>query len=251
MKALLAGLLGIACAWNTAAAKPKDLDQQPAATAIPALTQQLMNALPGDPAVWQRLLSDRAVYVGEDGAVLDKKGLLEGFGPFPEGISGAIEVKQLRLFELGDLAIFVFDAHEKQTFYDQHLVVDYRATNTWRREGGRWRLIAAQNLTLAKDPPPLPIDASRLADFVGTYDVAGKRRFRVERKGDGLVGGREGRDLITLIPVGDNVFTAAGNNLGTLLIFVRGKNGAVERMVERRKFSDLDWLKVADAPPSK
>jgi hypothetical protein len=212
--------------------------------ALPALTQQLMDALPTDSTVWNRYLSDRAVYVGEGGEVLNKRGLLEEFGPFPPGLKGSIKVENPRVTEFGDVAVIVFDTMEEETVYDQHIDVHYLSTYTWRREDGRWRVIAAQTNVVAKDPPALPIDTSRLDAYTGTYELSAERRYRVERRGNAMVGGREGRELKPLIAVGDNVFVAAGDPLGILRIFVVGENDAVGRMVERRKFADLSWRRV-------
>jgi hypothetical protein len=223
------------------------VDMMSAEQAIPILTQELLNALPGDVEVWRRYLSDRITYVSEAGVIASKAELLEAFVPFPPGISGSLLVKNPRITELGDIAISVFDGDEKQTIYDQQIEVKYRTTHTWRRENGRWRLIAAQNLVLAKDPPPLPIDRRRMADYPGIYELSGKRRYRVEQRGEDLVGGPENGELIRLIPVGDNVFVDSGSNLGILRIFVRGEDGAIQRMVQRRKFADLDWVKVSTA----
>jgi hypothetical protein len=133
---------------------------------------------------------------------------------------------------------------EEETVYDQHIDVHYLSTYTWRREDGRWRVIAAQTNVVAKDPPALPIDAARLGGYAGTYELSAERRYRVERRGAELVGGREGRDLKPLIAVGDNVFVDAGSNLGILRVFVVNADGRVERMVERRKFADLSWRRV-------
>lgn len=221
------------------------LDTMPAMQAIPTLTQQMMDALPGDAAVWRRYLSDRAVYVSEAGEVATKEELLKGFAPFPQGLAGSIKVKAPRVTDFGDVAISVFDAHEKQKVYSQHIEVNYRATHTWRREDGHWRLIAAQTVVLARDPPALPINTSRLGDYVGTYELSAKRRYRVKQRGDVLVGGSENKGLAPLIAVGDNVFADTGSNLGILRIFVRGEAGTVERMVQRRKSADLDWLRVS------
>jgi ketosteroid isomerase-like protein len=225
-----------------------ELETLPAAQAIPAITQLLMNALPSDAAVWRHYLSEHAVYVAESGEVVGKAELLEGFAPFPPGLAGSIEVRNPRITDLGDLAISVFDAHEKQKVYDQNIEVDYRSTHTWRREDGKWRLVAAQTVVLAKDPPALPIDTRRLGDYVGAYELSGQRRYCVAQRGEALVGGREGAEPTPLIAVGDNVFVDAGSNLGILRVFVRGRDGAVERMVQRRKFADTDWLRLPPAP---
>jgi hypothetical protein len=244
---LIAYLLVAACACAAAAVSDGDQDApdtKPAAEAIPALTQRLMDALPGDVTIWQRYLSDRVIYVSETGEVANKKELLEAFTPFPQGIAGSIAVRNVRVTEFGNTAVSVFDAHERQTVYDQQIEVNYRSTHTWQRENGRWRLIAAQNVVLAKDPPALPIDTRRLADYAGTYELSGKRQYLVEQRGNTLVGGRANSELTLLVPIGDNVFVEAGSNLGILRIFVRGQTGAVERMVQRRKFADLDWVRV-------
>jgi aspartate racemase len=212
---------------------------------IPAATQQMMDALPSDATVWQRYVSDSAVYVSEAGDLATKQDLLEAFAPFPQGISGSIQVKTVKLTDYRDVAIHVFDAHETQTVYDQRIEVNYRSTHTWRREKGQWRLIAAQNLVLPRDPSALPVSA-RLSDYAGTYDLSGKRRYRVEQRGEVLLGGRENGDLTPLIPVGENVFADAGSNLGILRIFLHGADGVVDRMVQRRKLADLTWMKVAE-----
>lgn len=252
MNRFLSCLLAVGALWSitgAAARKGEETpDRMPADRGIPILTQQLVDALPGDAAVWRRYLSDRAVYVSEAGEVASKEELLEGFAPFPQGMAGSIEVKDPRITDFGDVAVSVFDAHERQQVYDQRIEVTYRATHTWRRENGRWRLIAAQNVVLAKDPPGLPIDTRRLADYAGTYVLSGQRRYSVERRGDLLVGGREGGELKPLIAIGDNVFADAGSPLGIIRIFVRGSEGAVDRMVQRRKFADTVWLKAS--PPA-
>jgi ketosteroid isomerase-like protein len=243
-------LLSLACAACLAGAAlaqtPDNSDRLPAARAIPILTQRLMDAIPGEPAVWAHYLSDSAFYVAEDGEVLGKPALIAELKPFPEGFSGSIEVKALKIVALGDLAVSTFEAHERETVYDQTIEVTYRTTHTWRREQGRWRLVASQNLVVPRDPPALPVTLGNLDAFAGTYDLSGKRRYRVERRGDDLVGGREGGALARLIPVGENVFADSGSTLGVIRIFVRGRSGAVERMVQRRKFADLDWMRVAE-----
>ena len=77
------------------AAPQNEPDALPAAQAIPPMTQRLLDALPHDRTPWQRYLSDRAVYVSEAGVVATKSELLEGFAPFPEGLSGSISCRTL------------------------------------------------------------------------------------------------------------------------------------------------------------
>src|SRR4029077_13348624 len=97
------------------------------------------------------------------------------------------------------------------------------------------------------DPAALPIDAQKLKDYAGTYAL-GQWRYAVAVRGAGLAGGTPGGEAQALLPVGDNVFVEPGSPLGVLRIFVRGPGGAVEHMVQRRKFADLDWVRVPESP---
>jgi hypothetical protein len=228
---------------STTSFETTGLDALPAAQALPGLAQKLLDALPGDKAIWERYVSADAVYVGEDGEVAGKKELLESFGPFPPGLSGSIKVRDPKITEFGDVAVMVFDAIEEETVFDQHILVSYFSTQVWRREAGHWRLVAAQSGVRAKDPPPSPISRSRLHEYAGTY-VLGDWRYRVETNGETLVGTGNNGKHVPLIAVGDNVFVDQGNPLGMLRIFLKGPNGRVDRMVQRRKFADLIWKRI-------
>jgi len=56
----------------------------------------------------------------------------------------------------------------------------------------------------------LPINTRQLDAYVGTYELSAKRRYRVEQRGNALVGGKENGPLTPLIAVGDNVFADNG-----------------------------------------
>ncbi|HXS09184.1 MAG TPA: nuclear transport factor 2 family protein [Candidatus Krumholzibacteria bacterium] len=220
------------------------LEAAPAQTALPALCQQLMNALPGDSLLWSHYFSDRGVYVDEGGLVLNKRELIHGMGAFPPGLSGSITVNNPRVTDYGDMAVIVFDADETESIYDQHLRVKYLSTYTWHKEEGKWRIVAAHTLVKAQDPLPMPISSARLEAYSGTYELSGKRRYIVDFHGTRLVGGPTDTDLKPLIPIGENVFVRGGDNLAQLIIFPVEPNGNVNRMIVRRKFADLVWKKV-------
>ncbi len=246
--ACLTLVLAAGCAGAPATSSwHEGFDTLPAAQALPALAQKLMDALPGDKATWERYLSNDMVYVGEDGEVAGKKALLDGFGPFPSGLSGSIKVAEPKITEFGDTAVMVFDAIEEEVVFDQHVLVTYVTMQVWHREDGRWRLIATQAGVRPRDPPPSPVHGSRLHDYDGTYRI-GDWRYRVETNGETLVGTTNDGKPVPLIAVGDNVFVDQGNRLGTLRIFLKAPGGRVDRMVERRKFADLVWRKTETAP---
>jgi hypothetical protein len=238
-------LLQSACAnAPPAGSAAPELDQQPAAQALPVMVQQLLDALPHDASVWQGYLSERALYVDESGEVATKAELLEGFGPFPPGLSGSIAVRNPRVTESGEVATIVFDAHERQKVYDQDIEVDYLGSEVWQREAGRWRMLLAHTSVRARDPAPQAVPVKRLRGYAGVYELGGTRRYQVEVRGGELFGGAPGSELKRLIAVGDNVFAEAGNPLGVLRVFVRGRDGKVVHLVQRRKFADLVWKRV-------
>jgi hypothetical protein len=237
-------LISAACS-ATAAVAP---EQAPAAQALPVLEQQLYDALaPGDKQPWLRDLSDRFVQTDESGAVLDKARLMADFHALPPGLSGTIAVEHAQVSDFGRFAVIRYDLDENEQVYDQKLHVRYRATDTWQREQGRWRMVASQIMTLAQDPPPLPLNTAALSDYVGVYDLSGQRRYRVERRGDALVYGRDGGELAPLIPLADNVFVQQSDPLAIQYIFLRGADGKVQGLISRRKFADLRLNRMAGA----
>jgi hypothetical protein len=235
-----AALILAACALRPAAPVP---DAGPAAEVLRRLAQEMLDALPHDPAPWQRYVSERAVYVSEAGDIATKAELLEGFRPFPPGLSGSLKVQEARVEDFGDLATLVFEALERQGIFGQEIEVRYLGSQTWRREDGRWRLVLAHNAVRARDPPATPGQARRLRDFAGTYAL-GAWRLQVEVRDGTLAAGTPGGALRPLIAVGDNVFVEAGHPLAILRIFVRGSDGRVAKMIQRRKFADVEWTRL-------
>ena len=129
------------------------------------------------------------------------------------------------------------------TIHGQHIAVHYLSTYTWRREAGCWRVIAAQTNVVAKDPPALPI-ATRGWAARGHIRAVGRAPLSRGATRRRALWRPRGKEPVSLIAVGDNVFVDARSNLGILRVFVTGANGSVDRMVERRKFADLSWRRV-------
>ena len=231
---------------NVHAAGNAELERGPAATALPTITQKLCDAVaPGDKAVWEHYLSQRFVQIDESGARLERAKLMADFGPLPAGLSGSIAVRNADVSDFGAFAVIRYDMDEHEQYFDQALHVLYRSTDTWRRESGKWRMVASQVMVVAQDPPPTAIDAALLADYAGLYDLSGRKQ-RVELRSGQLFEGRDGRELKPLIAVGDNVFVGRGDPLAIQYIFLRGTDGKVQRLLERRKFADLQMTRIID-----
>ena len=246
---VLAALTACASEKSDVAPGLEQAEKLPAQEAVPILTRTLMNALPGDARTWDRLLSDRAVQVTEDGRIEDKEGLLASLRPFPPGTSGSIEVRDLEVSEFGDTAVAVFRWFDTESVLQQWIQVNRVSSCVWRREHGRWRLAAVHTTVTPRDPEPLPGDPQELGLYSGTYQLSpGGRTYLVEHRGDLLFGGPTKEELKPLIMVGRNVFAERGAPVGDLLIFVDRPQGTVDRLVRRSKGADLSWLRVAGDP---
>lgn len=236
---LAAGLLAVA---------PGARGDEPSAATrseLVSLTRQLMDAIaPGKAEVWQRILAEDAIIVDEFGRKEDKRGLVAGLKPLPAGFSGSIEVRNPTVRQHGDTAVVHFEAYERESVFEQQLVIRYLSMATWVRRGGRWELVAMQSLTLPTEPPALAVPGLRLDDYPGTYRYGPGRAFVVRRSGDGLtLAMRAGGLEVALQPVAVDVFTEGGGERN-LIIFQRGGSGRVERLIERRKYNDLRMDRV-------
>jgi ketosteroid isomerase-like protein len=242
--------VAVALLAATAAARAEEASAATRAELV-ALTRELMDAIaPGKAEVWDRLLAEDAIVVDEFGRKQGKRDAVKDLKPLPAGFSGTIEVRDPEVHAFGDTAVIDFEAYEQEKVFDQQLVVRYRFLGTWLRRGDGWKLVAMQDLTLPSDPPALPVRGLRLDDYPGTYRYGPGRAFTIRRSGEGLVlATRAGGKEVALSPVAPDVFTDRGEEKN-LLIFQRGRSGRVERLIERRKFSDLHLERV-DAPAAR
>ncbi len=209
-------------------------------TELVQLTQELMDALPaGHADVWQRILADDAMIVDEYGRRQNKAEAVGSIHAFPPGFSGGIEIRDAQLRARGDVAVLNGEFYERESVFDQKLVVRYLFSNTFVRRDGAWQLLAANDVTLPTPPPTLAVADLKLDDYPGIYRYGPDRAFTVARAGDALfyttkAGGRP----VGLQPVAKDVFMDEGDEK-SLLVFRRDAHGRLVELIERRKFNDL------------
>jgi len=223
---------------------------QPTRDELVKLTQALMDAIPpGKADVWQRTLADDAIIIDEFGRRQDKKEAVEAIHPMPQGFSGSIEIRDPQLRAVGDTAVLSGEMYERESVFDQHLVVRYIFSNTFVRRDGRWQLLAAMDVTLPTRPPPLAVGDLRLADYPGSYRYGPGRAYAVAVDGEHLsYTTRAGGKVTPLDAVAKDVFMDGGDERN-LIVFRRDANGAVDALIERRKFNDLRMVREAAKNP--
>lgn len=209
-----------------------------------ATTQALVDAVArGDRGAWDAVMDPSCVVTTEEGQVLDKKQFLAELRPLPPGLQGGIAVRDLTVQELGDVAIVRYLLDEWETIFGQRLATRYRATDSFRRAGAGWKLVASHSSVVTRDPPAQRVTTSSWPSFAGTYRLLpGGWTLTVELRDGKLLAGPDPARLRPLVPVAQNAFVRSGV-LGDW-IFGTDDHGNVDRIVELRKFGVLVWTRV-------
>ena len=210
-----------------------------------AKDQALLDAIaPGKRAVWEQALAPDAVYVDENGAVLDRAAFLKQLQPLPSGASGVLKIASYSARVDGDLALVIHTDDELETYHGQQLSAQYLTTETWRREAGDWKLYMVHTYAVLKDPPAISLPPDELKQYAGRYSAAPDLVYVVRWDGSQLTGGREGGAMKPLlVEVRDVLFIPGQPRIRK--IFQRDASGGITGFVDRRESWDLVWKKSA------
>lgn len=243
--------IALLCAFLTVPAPARGDSPRNATVAwFQATEQSLMDALvPGDKSVWERVMDDGCVVTSEEGKVTPKREFLEEFRPLPPGLTGGIAVRELTVQEFPFFAVVRYLADEWESVFGQRLTTQYRVTDTFRRAGSTWKMVASHVAVVTSDPPPQPVATGGWSGLAGTYRLLPDGwKFSVVLRDGKLYGGRDPAKLKPFIPLTPDAFVLQGT-LGEWL-FVVDKNGKAAHILNFRKFEPLVWTRVADAAPT-
>jgi len=206
-------------------------------------TQELFDAVvPGNQTPFKKYFADDCMFFDEKGRSMNKAQLVADIAPMPKGYSGSIKMEKIQSHIEGDVAILSYDLDEKETIFGQELTARYHETDTWMRRKGEWQIVAGQVLRYYEDPAPGKIDAAKLGDYLGTYELAPANRLTISTDGKLLYRQRGDRPKEILVPEADDIFFRKGAE-GRIL-FRRGDSGKVDALIERRNNEDVIWKKV-------
>ena len=206
--------------------------------------QALMDAITtGDKSAWDRVMDPACVVTTEEGEVLSKSAFLKELNGLPPGLSGNIKVVDLTVQEFPEFAVVRFRLEEDETVFGQLLKTQYRVTDTFRKTGADWKMIASHVSVVTLDPPEQAVSKKDWPGLVGDYRLLPNGwTFHVVLQDGKLLGGRDPKKLRLLIPMAPNVFVVKGT-LGEW-IFVPGDAGKASKIVALRKFEPLVWTRV-------
>ncbi|HXG58949.1 MAG TPA: DUF4440 domain-containing protein [Thermoanaerobaculia bacterium] len=210
-----------------------------------SVVRSLMDSIaPGEKKPWEEHLTDDFLLIDRDGKLRRKPQLLEEVGPISKHYTLKLELTDIESADLGDgTAIIHYRVLEDMTIYGQPIHVEYVNSHVFVRSGDRWRMRLWQYVEIPADGAPVRVDASRLGDVAGEYQLAPGVRFVVKVRDGKLYGSRTGRPEVELVPESDDVFYVPQSEFRK--IFVRDAKGKVVEMLDRRKGTDTRWKKVS------
>src|SRR5271166_940049 len=99
-------------------ASPNAVDQT--TKLLRAKDQALLDAIaPGDRKVWDEALASDAVYVDENGTIIDRAEFLKQLDPLPAGVSGNLQITSYSVHSSGDLATVIHAEDEQENYHGQ------------------------------------------------------------------------------------------------------------------------------------
>jgi len=208
-------------------------------TTLRAKDQALLDAIaPGDRKVWDAALAADAVYVDENGVIMQRADFLKQLEPLPPGASGNLHITYYEAHIAGDLATVIHTDDEQEIYHGQTLQARYLTTETWRRDDDDWKLYLVHVYAVPKDPPAIKLPAKELEQYVGRYSAAPDLLYVIKSDGQQLMGGRPGSTMKPLdVEVRDVLFVPGQPRIRK--IFQRDAKGKITGFVDRRESWDL------------
>ncbi|HUJ93862.1 MAG TPA: nuclear transport factor 2 family protein [Terriglobales bacterium] len=206
-----------------------------------AQDQALLDAIaPGDLKVWDRALAADALYVDENGTIMDRAEFFKQLRPLPPGVSGSLQISDYSAHIVDDLATVVHTDDEEEYYHGQVLHARYLTTETWRHESGAWKLYLVHVYAVVKDPPAISLPADALEQYAGQYSAGPDLVYVIQWDGKQLIGGKQGGPKAPLkVELRDVLFVPGQPRIRK--IFQRDAAGHITGFVDRRESWDLVW----------
>jgi hypothetical protein len=208
-------------------------------------TQALYDAVaPGDKAIWRRTLSRDCIITDEDGHVYDRTEFLRTLKPLPKGFSGSIRIRHLTANIFGPAAAVHYWTDEREVVFGQELHTTYVETDTYRRKGGTWKMVAAQVTVVPANLKAVAVDESAWPELIGAYELgkAPQWIYHVFMRHGALYWGRNEKSARLLIPLSPLVFFLR-NSIHTI-VFVPDRSAGVTEAIELHKYNEIVMRRI-------
>jgi ketosteroid isomerase-like protein len=119
----------------------------------------------------------------------------------------------------------------------------FRSVETWRKEGGAWKMIGSETLTLQQDPDPAVLDGRTMDEYSGIYEAAENMKFTFTHKGDDVIASLNGGAETTQKAQARDIFFTPGHGT-TPKIFQRGDDGRITGFIYLRGKNSIVFKRV-------
>jgi len=210
---------------------------------LKAKMQALMDAVaPGNKTPWEATLDPRYVSTDENGEIAHCDDTIAQIVPLPKGSSGTITVTGWNATIFGDSAVSTEIDDEHENFHGQKIHAQYRATATWTKVSGDWKLIAMQTIALRQDPPAVELPGALMESYIGRYRLGPDYLYRITLSEGRLYGATNDNTPVELkAEIADVLFTPGQPR--TRKIFQRDAQGRVTGFLSRREERDIVFKK--------
>ncbi|HWW59935.1 MAG TPA: nuclear transport factor 2 family protein [Thermoanaerobaculia bacterium] len=211
---------------------------------LKSIAQSLLDAVThGDTMAWELNLHRDFVLTDEEGNLVTRAAMLNHLRALPPVTSDRLHLGPTVVRRIGNVAILNHRDREQSEVYGQPIEAEYQTTDTYVKVGGKWKLIASHVMALPAPRKGIAIDAAKLRDAEGTYEVAPGITYSVRAVDGVLLGQRSGEAPEKLLPAGVDLYFREGTVRGEKLL-ARDAGGNVVALVDRRDNIDVVWKKV-------
>lgn len=207
-----------------------------------ARDQALLDAIAsGNKAAWENALSTDAIYIDENGTIFSKPQLIsQMITPLPPNVSGRIDIASYRLQVTGDTALVVHKDDESESWHGHDLKAQYIMSETWRRDGGAWKLAMVHVYVVPKDPPAVTLPQENLDEYAGRYKAAPDLLDVIARDGAKLTLSYRGKPAKPLLVESPDMMFVPGETRFRY-VFQRDPKGRITGFIERREGENILW----------
>jgi ketosteroid isomerase-like protein len=190
----------------------------------------LSSYLRGDRTTFDRIVADDFTGTDESARVRNKAEERELIQPPPASIKSSLANEDVRVRTNGDAAIVTGRIVLKTQLSGQpEISFQTRFTDTFLRRQGRWQVAARHYSRLPPERVAVKLDPKVFDEYVGQYELAQDFVLIVTKEGDKLMSQATGQPKFELLPESDIAFFI--KDISALLIFMRGQNGEINRMI--------------------
>lgn len=145
----------------------------------------------------------------------------------------------LQVHSYGDIAVASFRVNLDEDWAGQRLYGSSRFTDVFARRGGRWLLVAHDEIPIPNARRvALKVDQNVLDAYAGEYQLTPSFIVKVKREGDNLMEQWPGERAFSAdVPVSETTFVVRGS--GGESIYVKDASGRVTKFIFRTASGDL------------